>query len=726
MRKRIYLSILLAGSMFSMTGISSLPVQATRLAQNQNNNDLFYLYKGQRIPLSQRQDAIAVAFKKVAATRSRTSQPLYLQLQQALQGGVRGPGAKVEVSPLGEKYALVTLPSAVRGTSGAVQQRIQQQPYVQSTLPVLSRSDRTETIVLPNEIIISFDSQLSDSQKQAILQQKNLEIVRQLRFNTNRYLVKSTDASGTKVLNIANQLNEIKGVSSAAPNFIQSLSERNQEQVVKLAASLTNQKSFYNVTNEKTEVSSTRAISPKTDLLGLAWHLSSVPLKQCLRQQISNWNSLQTCLQQKTVAKKSAIPRTDMRITDAWKRSNGGRGVVVAVIDSLIQWDHPDLAGSLYTVRASDRCPGEVHGWDFSADTSSNSTNPCDIGDPDTRIAPSELAILRTKFQHTFQLSDAQLLQQYLLEAYQVKQAHPEYSVEEVASVVRYMLRTYEVGSEFHGTWVSGVIAAKPQNGQGLVGVAPNAQILPVRVMGLNGSFVPSAYIEAIGYAAARGADVINISLGARLPIQAEEEQITEVLQANPKLVIVAAAGNDNSRLISFPAAHPGVVSVGATNLLGHRASYSNYGKGLAVVAPGGELDSPGLLGGIPTTGGTWLDAFWQGIPNPTSAWSSVLDPKGKYWWVQGTSFSSPAVAGVVALMKGEDPKRRLSRKHLVNILQSTASYQGLIISDKDAQLYRLQRNKGLVPSSVTDKQYFFGKGLVNADAAVKVVRRGR
>ncbi|MDF5716312.1 MAG: S8 family serine peptidase [Rhizonema sp. NSF051] len=86
--------------------------------------------------------------------------------------------------------------------------------------------------------------------------------------------------------------------------------------------------------------------------------------------------------------------------------------------------------------------------------------------------------------------------------------------------VLRPYIRAYKIGAEFHGTWVSGVIAAKPQNGEGVVGVALNAQILPVRVFGLNGSYTPSAYIEAIGYAADRGADVINLSLGATLPSQ--------------------------------------------------------------------------------------------------------------------------------------------------------------------------------------------------------------
>jgi subtilisin family serine protease len=184
----------------------------------------------------------------------------------------------------------------------------------------------------------------------------------------------------------------------------------------------------------------------------------------------------------------------------------------------------------------------------------------------------------------------------------------------------------------------------------------------------------------------------------------------------------VAAAGNENSSQVSFPAAYTGVVAVGATNIVGNRAPYSNYGKGLDVVAPGGDLNTPGLLGGIPTTGGTWLDAFWQGIPNPKSRWSAVVDPRGRYWWVQGTSFSSPAVAGVVALMKGEN--REISRERLVNILKSTASYQGLNISEEEAKLYLSQQKQGGVSSSVKEQQYFFGRGLVNADAAVQAVKQ--
>ena len=263
---------------------------------------------------------------------------------------------------------------------------------------------------------------------------------------------------------------------------------------------------------------------------------------------------------------------------------------------------------------------------------------------------------------------------------------------------------------------------------------APKRNRIGAELKLLNGSIFTSSYIEAVGYAANRGADVINLSLGAMLPTDVEELAFSQILQQNPKLVIVASSGNSNHPRVAYPSGYDGVLSVGASNLFGdtpegssfaNRAYYSNHGKGLDVVAPGGDLStSARWLGGIPTTGGTWMNKFWKGLAFPNSRWSPTIDFKGKYWWMQGTSFSSPAVAGVVALMKGEDTDGKFNREQLVNILKSTASYDNLKISEPDKKSYRTVVNKGLIPSSVTEKQFFFGSGLVNADAAVRAVKK--
>ncbi|MDJ0697237.1 S8 family serine peptidase [Mastigocoleus sp. MO_188.B34] len=716
-----------------------------------DNEKLFYIYKGQRIPLTQQKDAIAVEFKPLPKTRTRGSSPdpLYLQLEKDLQTGTRtrgGGNPQIQVKPLGKNYALVTLTS---NQNFDIKKKIQNQSYVKTSLPILSRADSQDTIVLPNEIIVKFEANISDRNKESILKQKNLEVIRPLRFFPNIYIVKSTVASGTDILNVSSKLDGVKGITSAVPNFLQSVSsfinieEQNSEGSNDDLSTQSITKTTTNVTDSgKTE----------TDYLGLQWHLNSTPLKECLPQKINGFNALQNCLKQQTTensssssssksssksnlksksSSKSNSSRTDLHVTEAWKNSNGGKGVVVAVIDSLIQWNHPDLRNSLYKVEATDKCPGEIYGWDFSQP--STSKKPCEVGDSDTSISPLELNALKRKLHDTFKLSDRELIRRYLTPKIR-QQIRFRPSEQKLAQYLRRKIRS-EVGGEFHGTLVSGVIAAKPessqnqnsqgQDSQGIWGVAPNAKILPVRVFGLNGSISPSSYIEAVGYAANRGADVINLSLGKTLPTDVEEFALSQVLQQNPKLVIVASSGNSNYTQVAYPSGYSGILSVGASNLFGDRAYYSNHGKGLDVVAPGGDLStSAGWLGGIPTTGGTWMDKFWKGLAFPNSRWSPTIDFKGKYWWMQGTSFSSPAVAGVVALMKGEDTDGKLNREQLVNILKSTASYDNLKISEPDKKSYRNVVNKGLIPSSVTEKQFFFGSGLVNADAAVRAVKK--
>ncbi|AKG20680.1 S8 family peptidase [Calothrix sp. 336/3] len=718
-------SILLASTMLAVTSIFPLTAinrqfKSTAAAQTpeSQNNQLFYLYQGKPVPLTQQKDAIAVEFKPVSNARNRGANPLYLQLEQDLAkgAGTRG-GSQIQVKPLGGNYAVVALPAV---NADAIRQKIKNQSYVKTSLPVLSRASSQDTIILPNEIIVSFQPNMGEKERASILKQNNLEIIRPLRFLPNIYIVKSTTVTDTAVLNVANQLNQVKGITSAAPNFLQSVAD---------SVDITQQKSQgLNLdSGEKQSANATqRGNKSSSTYLGLQWHLNSAPLQTCLQQKINNFAELQSCLQEQSVKEKQTkppvtLPRTDLRVTEAWQNSNGGKGVVVAVVDSLIQWNHPDLQNNLYKVSAADKCPGEEYGWDFSEP--SNSKNPCEIGDADTKMSPLEMNILRKKLQDTFKLSDGELIKRYL-SPQQIAKINPQLSQKQIGDRLRTMLRS-QVGGEFHGTLVSGVIAAKPQTSEGMWGVAPNAKILPVRVFGLNGSIQNGAVLEAVAYSANRGADVINLSLGKMIPTDVEDMTYKQILQQNPKLVIVASSGNSNYPRVGFPSGYEGVLSVGATNLFGDRAPYSNYGMGLGVVAPGGDLStSVGLLGGIATTGGTWMESFWQGLAYPNFRWSEVVDARGKYWWMQGTSFSSPAVAGVVALMKGEDGDRRLNRQQIINILKSTASYDSLRVSQKEKEKYRSLVNEGLISSGMTEQQVFFGSGLINADAAVRAVKK--
>ncbi|MEO1375580.1 MAG: S8 family serine peptidase [Cyanobacteria bacterium J06635_10] len=691
--KRLLSGILLTSGLWVLTGVSHSRAETLILKQSEKQSELFYTYDGKKIPLKQRNDIIAVAFKP-QATQS-TSLPLYLKLQQDFRRN-QNP-LKLEVEPLGKHHALMKLGSD-RDNSAIMHLRLNQKAYVDSTLPVLSRREYTEEVILPNEILVSFDEQLLLSQKQIILQQHNLEIIRPLRFSTNRYVVKSKTASGTSILKVANQLHQAQGVKSATPNFIQL---RNTD--------------FFQKPKELIKSPYSKQVEKKngfqTNLLDRQWHLNSNPLRVCLTKFALN---VDKCLRERLYEKSElSLPRTDIRATEAWQNSKAGKGVLVAVLDDFIQWNHPDLINNIYTVdeEVKDKLKDEKHGWDFVND------------DADTRISKKEIAKLRPIFQDTFSLSDDPLLEKYKYYALSIKNKNPLYTRKQVAQKLRDKIRK-DIAGFFHGTWVSGIIAARSQVPWGIAGVAPKAKILPVSVCKLGCSF--SHVVEGIDYAVARGADIINISLGGYLPSSEIKNAIIRAHRKKPNLAIVAAAGNDTNLEVSFPAAIKGVIAVGGINIKGNRAPYSNFGKGLTVVAPGGDNGGGSeFRGGILTTGGTGINEFWQGINlKPKTPWGTNLDTVGKYIRVEGTSFASPIVAGIIALMKGEDPQRILSREQIISILKQTAVYDGLTLSDAEKELYTLLVLSGKVPSEVSVEQYFFGNGLVNAYRAIKEVQR--
>ncbi|WNZ44061.1 S8 family serine peptidase [Leptolyngbya boryana CZ1] len=560
---------------------------------------------------------------------------------------------------------------------------------------------RETTIVLPNEILLSFDPGLAQSQVQTLLNRHDLEIIRPLRFTQNRYLVRSRKASGTDILNIANRLATTPGIQSSTPNFVQSIQYEMQDQAATGAA---NSNSIQRISQLLAKLPQPEDSPLMSNLLPLQWHLDSTPRRGRLQ------------------------PRTDIRATEAWRNSQKGKDVVVAVIDSVIQWDHPDLVQQVYQAKnINDLLPGETQGWDFTSDNG---------GDPDTRMSAAELKQLRPIFQQTFTLSDAEILKQYADLATRIRRRYKDYSDGQVAALIRSLKRS-QIAAEFRGTWAAGVIAANPHSNQGAFGVEPDAKILPVRVFGIDGEITEERLIEAIGYAAARGVNVINMSLGGLLPSQGLTDQVFKVLDANPNLSIVASAGNESLDGVAFPAAIPGVISVGATSMEGTRSFYSSYGGRLDVVAPGGETQLS-QQGGIFTTGGTGVAGFWEGITPPKSSWNMTFDPKGDYIQVQGTSFSAPIVSGVVALMQGER-QGQLKRDRITSILKKTASFQPLQISSTDTTQYRLQsaigfgtaddfpylRPSGIFPRPrpISAEQYYYGNGLVNAAAAVEAAK---
>lgn len=179
-----------------------------------------------------------------------------------------------------------------------------------------------------------------------------------------------------------------------------------------------------------------------------------------------------------------------------------------------------------------------------------------------------------------------------------------------------------------HGTHCAGIAAATTNNQIGVAGFAPAAKIMPIRVLGNNGSGTSADVANGVIWAADNGAQVISMSLGSRSDAQVKAEAIQYALSKDA--VVVAAMGNSGNEDKSFPAATPGVIAVGATDIADKRASFSQYGSWISVSAPGVNI----------------LSTF------PTSGTSSRKD----YGSISGTSMATPAVAGAVALIRGQNP----------------------------------------------------------------------
>ncbi len=195
-----------------------------------------------------------------------------------------------------------------------------------------------------------------------------------------------------------------------------------------------------------------------------------------------------------------------------------------------------------------------------------------------------------------------------------------------------------------HGTHVAGLVAAEKGNGVGGYGVHPDADIVSIDVF--NGGWGTSdfAIAEGIMIAIEQEVDVINLSLGGPgTPIM--EKAVDKALEAG--ITIVAAAGNDASDYVSYPAGYEGVISVGATNEQKELAWFSTYGSSVDVVAPGDQVYSSDFL---PYKGSTY------------SAYP-------------GTSMASPIVAGVVSLLLSKHPD--LAPAEVMYVLHQTAEDLG-------------------------------------------------
>ncbi len=231
-----------------------------------------------------------------------------------------------------------------------------------------------------------------------------------------------------------------------------------------------------------------------------------------------------------------------------------------------------------------------------------------------------------------------------------------------------------------HATMVSGVIAATANNNKGSAGIDQNAKIMPLQVFSDDADAYTSDIVAAVDYAADNGANIINLSLGTN---QYDAILRTAIKRAiNLGVLVVAASGNcalnddpicnnlATPGRMTYPALYNEVVAVGATTQGGARANFSSYGPELDLVAPGNSVGP---------------------MPIYVSDGSN-----NNYATASGTSFSSPLVAGIAALLKAQNPSATPAQ--LDNLLTSSADK----LSGMNGNNY----------------SYEFGTGQVNAHKA--------
>ncbi|MDH3366007.1 MAG: S8 family serine peptidase [Thermoplasmata archaeon] len=245
---------------------------------------------------------------------------------------------------------------------------------------------------------------------------------------------------------------------------------------------------------------------------------------------------------------------------EAWDIGLGTHDVVVAILDTGIDWNHPDLEANMWSNANG------YHGYNFIDDNwypmDDNIHGYDDSGDWQPNIYT------------------------------------------------------------YHGTHVAGIVGAVTNNAEGMAGLA-QIQLVAVKVMNESGEGTDAMVASGIAWAVEQAhADMIVMSLGVDGESTSLRREVNDAKEAG--VVMVAAAGNDGTSVVSYPAAYSAVIAVGATDSSDRRASFSNYGANLDVMAPGVSIYS--------TQGG------------------------GGYQYLSGTSAAAPHVAGVAALMLSVNP----------------------------------------------------------------------
>ncbi|WP_374434657.1 S8 family peptidase [Inhella sp.] len=316
----------------------------------------------------------------------------------------------------------------------------------------------------------------------------------------------------------------------------------------------------------------------------------------------------------------------------AWDLTVGSPSIAVAVLDTGVRYDHPDLAANLlpgYDMIGT----GDNTGSIVQAVANDGDLADADASDPGDWVSQADVDSRRLGSSCT---SD------------------------DISP------------SSWHGTHVAGLVAAAGNNGIGIAGTSWNSKIVPVRVLGKCGGYdsdIVAGIKWAVGAAVpglpvnANPARVLNLSLGGVGPCTGEDGKLyTEAIAlANTRgAVVVVAAGNSTGEPVDSPANCPGALAVTGLRHIGTKVGFSSMGPEVAIGAPGGNcvnLQGACLYPLLSTTNGGSQGPGLNGYSDSAAA--------------VGTSFATPLVAGTVALMLARNPA--LTPDEVRTLLRSTA-----------------------------------------------------
>jgi hypothetical protein len=301
---------------------------------------------------------------------------------------------------------------------------------------------------------------------------------------------------------------------------------------------------------------------------------------------------------------------SQIHLQEAWVKSTGSDEVVIAIIDSGIDMDHPDIISNIWFNKGEKPLNGidddnngfidDFSGWDFV----DNSSDP-----------------------------------------------HPKFDTSDSLTSIS------------HGTIVAGVAASMTDNYEGLAGVCWNCKIMALRAIGIDGVGTTDVIAKAINYAVNNGADVINMSFVGSGTDKVLSDAIDRAYHAG--VVLVAAVGNDaEDKFIfggdldfspTYPVCSDGgpgenhVLGVGSVDSDNSKSGFSNYGfQCIDINTPGNGVAAP-----------QFFDA----------SKGDIFDAKYRKGW-KGTSVSAPIVSGIVGLMKSINPK--LTSDQIISIIRDT------------------------------------------------------